>query len=111
MAAIVLLALFLYLSLRVRSEDDADWLHPWLLATQLANPLAWRWGSVLALGVGERLQRGAELRRASWGILIGILLLWLSQQTPIVRVFGFHHWTDLHRYGVVTFYWLLLALV
>ncbi|MCM2324469.1 MAG: glycosyltransferase 87 family protein [Oligoflexia bacterium] len=87
----------------VPENGTLAWISPWLLFTQLANPLAWRWGSVFAVGAPF----GA---RFSWGWAV-VLLLWLAQQTPVVKLLGFEHWTDLHGYGVITLYWLALVFV
>jgi hypothetical protein len=88
---------------------------PWLLFVQLLNPLSWRWGSVLAIGIpfaainsqGAEIRRG-PLRVAVWGAVIA---LWLLQLNPVVQAMGWHHWTELHSWGEVTLYWLGLLLL
>lgn len=95
---------------RIASGQALGWISPWLLYTQWVNPLAWRWGSALAVGMPfawERMRhRGSRMFR--WTVGTWIAFLWLLQQTPFLRLLGIHHWTDLHPYGVVSFYWLLL---
>lgn len=90
------------------------WISPWLLLSQLANPLAWRWGSVFALGIplgaDERVRpkkSSRVLEYALWGL---IFIFWLLQQNPVARALGFSHWADLHGYGIITYYWLALIL-
>lgn len=104
----------------VRSQETASgrigrgqalaWITPWLVYTQWVNPLAWRWGSALAVGMPfawERARnRGPRVLR--WTLGSWVAFLWLLQQSPFLKLFGIHHWTDLHAYGVISFYWLLL---
>ncbi|MCM2279457.1 MAG: glycosyltransferase 87 family protein [Oligoflexia bacterium] len=106
--ALMLLASGALLAILIRRNRGYDprcgalaWITPWLLFTQLANPLAWRWGSVFAVGA-------PLCARRSWGWGL-VLVLWLLQQTPVVKLLGFSHWTDLHGYGVITLYWLALV--
>ena len=86
------------------------WISPWLLYMQWINPLAWRWGSVLAVGMPFAWERArwkhARRDRLTWMSWIGFV--WLLQQTPFLKLLGVAHWTDLHPYGLVSFYWFLL---
>ena len=79
----------------------------WAVAALLANPLSWRWGGLLLLAtpwvVADRWQR-LETR----GLTAALIAHWLFQQTPVVRAFGWNHWTDLHPYGFITLGWLLV---
>lgn len=81
-------------------SGELSTLTPWLLFVQLLNPLAWRWGSVFALGAPFAAQN-----RALWVLVLIFLAL---QQNPVVHLLGFSHWTDLHPYNLVTGYWLVL---
>lgn len=88
-----------------------DWLPSWWLFGQLVSPLAWRWGSVVAIGAPWAASgRSRRVRQILWA---GIAILWLLQLNPVVKALGsglgYEHWTDLHRTGVITLYWLLLA--
>jgi hypothetical protein len=89
------------------------WLSPWLVFTQLLNPLSWRWGSVFVIGMPFAIAGSAAHRRRGLAALLwaGVALLWLAQLNPVVRALGFGHWSELHGYGIVTFYWLLLLLL
>lgn len=88
-----------------------SYLTPWLLWAQLMNPLAWRWGSLFALGAPFAVDQVRPLRRKSLTLWIGILVLWGLQQNPIVRFFGWSHWTELHSVNLITAYWLGLLLL
>jgi hypothetical protein len=105
-----------------RERDSLGWITPWLLATQLFNPLAWRWGSVYAVGAPLASERGARAKPAleigpvsagaiRWALWAALVPLWLAQQSPVVKLFGVSHWTELHPYGVVTAYWATLILL
>jgi hypothetical protein len=83
------------------------YLAPWMIFTQLLNPLAWRWGSVLLVGAPFAARPAASIKRKFLWALVGVL--WALQQTPVVKVFGFVHWTDLHSYNLITLYWLVLV--
>jgi len=87
---------------------------PWLLLTQLLNPLSWRWGSVFALAAPfATLGTKGEVRRGPLRVVVMafILTLWLLQQNPVVRALGYNHWTELHSAGVITLYWIGLLVL
>lgn len=79
---------------------------PWLIFTQLVNPLAWRWGSVFALGAPFSAHVVRPIHWRTWSLWIGIAVLWALQQNPVVQSLGLSHWTDLHSYSLITLYWL-----
>lgn len=86
------------------------WVTPWLIVMQLLNPLSWRWGSLLLVGVPftySRVRRHKSFAGACPAWVAASLLLAL-QQNPLVRLLGYQHWTQLHGYGVITLYWLAL---
>jgi len=83
-------------------------LTPWLLWVQLMNPLAWRWGSLFALGAPFAADTSQPYRIKNLILLIGILVLWALQQNPVVRLLGWSHWTQLHPFNLITAYWLVL---
>ncbi len=95
-----------------------SWVAPWLILIQLLNPLSWRWGSALIVGVPFAFSWPSE----GWGgrgiatfyrliLLVIVAILWLLQLNPVVQSLGFHHWSELHSYGVVTGYWVALLLL
>jgi hypothetical protein len=88
---------------------------PWILLLQLLNPLAGRWASLLLVGVPFACDRaGASSRRATawafagWG---AVTALWLVQLNPFVRLLGARHWTELHPFGTIGMYWLVLLVL
>jgi hypothetical protein len=93
---------------RIRRSGVLAWMAPWLLYMQWVNPLAWRWGSALAVGMPFAWEKTRLSRMARWTLACWLGFLWLLQQTPFLRLVGVQHWTDLHPYGVVSFYWLVL---
>jgi hypothetical protein len=47
-----------------------------------------------------------------WLALCGAaLLLLLGQQNPVTQLIGVGHWTQLHPFGWVTLYWVVLLLL
>jgi hypothetical protein len=89
---------------------------PWLIMTQLLNPLSWRWGSVFLIGIpfAALEAEGRETsRRRPWRIFLWsvVLLLILLQQNPIVKALGYSHWADLHGLGLITVLWIALLLL
>ena len=100
-------------SARIQRAQALVWISPWLLSMQLLSPLAWRWGSVLAVGMpavwyrwGDRNSRVLRWTAATW-----IFFLWLLKQSWFLRPFGIELWTDLHAYGLISFYWLVLLVL
>lgn len=95
-----------------QGEHPLAWISRWLLLTLLVNPLSWRWGSLLTVGVPFVLTREKVSQAPKfYGILFCfIVLLILFQQNPFVKFFGVSHWTFFHDYGLITFYWLALLL-
>lgn len=95
------------------AQDAFVWVTPWLIMTQLVNPLSWRWGSVYLVGACFSAFRPG--RRFLWFrgfIWLGVIFFFLLQQNFFVReVLGLSHWTELHDVGVVTGYWVLLLLL
>lgn len=102
-------------SLKVTQNREVfGWLTPWLILTQLLNPVSWRWGSVLLLGApfaiaGIHRTVGRTVVRSVLILIVGVL--WALQLNPVVKALGYHHWSDIHGFGVVTAYWLCLLLL
>jgi hypothetical protein len=98
------------LGLMIRRTQSAHLRNPtgWLIFTQLVNPLAWRWGSVFALGTPFSVQVIRPIRWQTWSLWVCLAVLWALQQSPVVQFLGFSHWTDLHSYSLITLYWLVL---
>ncbi len=95
------------------SQDSFVWLTPWLVMSQIVNPLSFRWGSAFLIGTGfAAFRKGRQfwwLRSILWIAVIGTFLI---QQNFFVRsVLGISHWTELHDYGVITAYWVLILLL
>ncbi|MEK7691907.1 MAG: glycosyltransferase family 87 protein [Bdellovibrionota bacterium] len=89
-------------------QGALPWMSPWLILIQLLNPLSWRWGSVFLVGVPLAVFGGIRRTPVASAVLFFLIcIFWLIQQNPFVRALGFHHWTELHQYGVITAYWLL----
>ncbi len=112
-AAGFILGSFISRSLRLVSNRDVfAWLSPWLILTQLLNPLSWRWGSVFLVGAPFAIAAGSS-RSRSFRITVAFiaLLFFLLQMNPVVQALGYHHWSDFHGYGVVTGYWISLLLL
>ncbi len=84
---------------------------PWLILVQLLNPLSWRWGSVFVLGIPFLALGKLDTKARRYSILIASLvaLILLSLQlNPVARALGFEHWTELHGFGIITLFWLVL---
>lgn len=97
------------------TRDVFSWVSPWLVLTQLLNPLSWRWGSVFLVGVpfaianaGGLLRKNRELR-----LTLGFfaLVFWLLQLNPVAHTLGFKHWSEFHGFGLVTGYWVTLLIL
>ncbi len=95
-----------------------QWVSPWLLIILLFNPLSWRWGSLLVVGVPLvampnylRLPRKKLYGIFYWAGLVSVGLLWLLSQNPFVKIFGVSHWTEFNSLGSVTFFWLFLLFI
>ena len=90
------------------------WLSPWLLLTQLVNPLSWRWGSVFVVGAPFAIavmSRSIGKTAVRSLLFSTVVVLWAFQLNFVVRPMGYHHWTDLHGYGILTLYWGLLLIL
>jgi hypothetical protein len=95
-------------------RDVFSWLSPWLILTQLLNPLAWRWGSVFLVGIpfavaGLSVSREKNIARTL--LMGGVGVLWLLQLNPVVQRLGYHHWSEMHQYGLLTAYWFILLVL
>jgi hypothetical protein len=95
-------------------ESALGWMAPWMLLGQLLNPLGWRWGSILLIGIPFSLEWHTLIRKKEYRNCIFAFgfCLWLSQQNPVTQLFHLH-WTSLHAYRNITLYWmawLLLAI-
>lgn len=113
------------------AQDTFIWITPWMILIQLLNPLSFRWGSVFLVGscfasfrasressspsvTSKVTSTGVPFFRISYLVLfwLGIVVLFLLQQNFFVRpFFGLNTWTELHEFGTVTLYWLLLFIV
>ena len=96
------------------AQDSFIWITPWLILTQLLNPLSWRWGSLFVVGACFSAFRPSRPRLGFFRVIlwIGIIVLFLLQQNFIVQpFFNLPTWTDLNDLGTVTLYWLLLFVV
>lgn len=96
------------------NREVFGWLSPWLILTQLLNPLSWRWGSVFVIGVPFAISGMTATvgRTVARNILLVIgIVLFLVQLNPVVKAFGYGHWSDFHGYGVLTAYWLVLLML
>ncbi len=107
------------------TQDSMSWLTPWLVFTQIINPLSWRWGSTYLVGIpfathratldptsGGLVASNKRLTRISRAALwVCVLALWLLQLNPVVQTLGIHHWTELHSFGIVTLYWIVLLML
>ncbi|MFZ9594566.1 MAG: glycosyltransferase 87 family protein [Bdellovibrionia bacterium] len=121
MPAVVLLALacLLIFFQLVRSsfrqslvEAPLARLTPWLILMQLVNPLSWRWGSLLLIGASWVIPGHFRLRSVfSWWMASLLIVLFLIQLNPIASFLGFDNWTVPHRFGSITFYWLVVLLL
>jgi hypothetical protein len=92
--------------------EPLRWVGPWLIVTQLLNPLSWRWGSVFVVAiplatVDSRIWHRV-VRKVLWGMVV---VGWLLQLNPVVQFLGFDHWTYLHGSGLITFFWATLLLL
>jgi hypothetical protein len=95
------------------------WVSPWLLLIQLLQPVGWRWGTIFGAGVFlNAFHLGADwekssLRRRFFQLVVfmGILVLFAAQSSPLLKIFGIPHWTELHPYSVVGLFWLGLVLL
>lgn len=112
---IVILCMSLLLKAVLQKRTVAEvgalaWITPWLILTQLLSPLGWRSGSMLLIGAPFLFRVAAPSRRKSlyWLLCLAVFLLLLLQQNPIAQFIGFSHWTDLHHWGAVTLFWILI---
>lgn len=106
-----ILARLIRRTLSARPKGDVmDWMCGWILLTQLVNPLSWRWGSAVLVAAGFPLVAARkESRRWLYVLTLAVLLgLFLIQLNPVVQALGYVHWTELHRAGTITAYWLVL---
>ncbi len=96
---------------KIKSDDEAPevWVTRWLILILLANPLSWRWASMLLVAVPFVWPK--RPRACHWIGLAGAAICLLLQQNPVVRALGIQHWTVLHDYGLVTYYWLSLLVL
>ncbi len=108
-------ALGILVSATPRSRGSLASLTPWVLFLQLMNPLAWRWASLLVVGVPVACDRAGPADRkpsawafAGWG---AVTALWLIQLNPFARLMGATHWTEFHPFGTIGLYWLVLLLL
>jgi hypothetical protein len=106
------IALGILISAPSRGRGALATFTPWILLLQLLNPLAWRWASLILVGVPFACDRTGSANRqptawafAGWG---AVTALWLIQLNPFVRLLGAHHWTELHPFGTIGMYWLVL---
>jgi hypothetical protein len=120
--AIMSVSLFLWAIIRLSARlipspmSPLAFISPWLIAAQLINPLSWRWASLLLVGSPLAV---LEWNRNEWDkfkpaqvlLVIGVSVLFLIQQNPVAHLLGFGHWTDLHHYGSITIFWMLLLLL
>jgi len=95
------------------SRDAFIWISPWLIISQLVNPLSWKWGSAYLLGVAFSAFRSGRqflvLRGVLWILVVALLL---GQHRGLVnQVLGIHEWNDLHDIGITTAYWILLLIL
>ena len=96
----------------IPTQDTLSWLTPWMLFTQILNPLSWRWGSVYLAGSLFATQKGSLGSKWVRVLLgIGLFALWALQLNPVVQSIGIHQWTELHTYGIVTGYWFLILVL
>jgi hypothetical protein len=114
-AAIFLGLLLGFLVTRVsrgRGDEVWSWISPWLILVQLIYPLSWRWGSACLIGVPFAIAT-SRFRNRGFQVIVGLAVLgfWLIQMNPVVKALGYSHWSDLHGYSLVTFYWLGLLLL
>ena len=98
------LGAFVSRSLRlIPNRDIFSWLSPWLILTQLLNPLSWRWGSVFLVGAPFAVAAGSNRSRSLRMVFaVFAVIFFLLQMNPVVQMLGYHHWSDFHGYGVVT---------
>jgi len=108
---------FSFLLLRRSMKSEAQecclgWISPWILLGHLLNPLAWRWGSLLLIGIPFSLERHTLIQKPSYRRLLYWLAfsLWLAQQNPITQVFHYH-WTDFHSIKNISAYWIVWLLL
>jgi len=94
--------------LRRKMSSPQGLIAPWLIYNQLLNPLAWRWGSAFLVVLPFAFD--LRLRKSRIAPFVGLGVLWLLQQNPVVQALGFQHWTDLHGYGLVGLYWIVSLL-
>ncbi len=111
LAAATCFVLFLFYRLfkALRSSEKQGstaliWISPWLIFIQLINPLAWRWGSALLIGMPLALRKSSAVGLAISGAL------YLIQLNPVVKKLGYAHWSELHESGSITAFWLSLLI-
>jgi hypothetical protein len=89
------------------------WTAQWMLLALLVNPLSWRWASMVTVAVPLSLDwsawKKAPKTRAT--MILAVFFIWLLQQNPVARALGWHHWTDINQYGLITFQWLALLIL
>jgi hypothetical protein len=99
---------------RWQPSDGLAWISPWLLLTQLINPLGWAWGGVYVLGLPLAMERSGAFRSGRWlPRLLWVIVACgvLGQNKPFPQLLGFHSWEDACAYGTFTYFWVaLLAL-
>jgi hypothetical protein len=96
---------------RSANEKPITWATRWLLLVLLANPLSWRWGSLVCIGFPLAVTMPWKPNKSKtstwllWGLIAAFLLF---QQNMVVRAFGIEHWTTLHDFGFITGFWLTM---
>lgn len=96
----------------VPGREGYSWITPWLLLAQLLNPLAWRFGSVFAVGAffssALESQLSSRARALAWALFSVAFVL---QFVPLLQFLGVENPALLQAQGVTTVYWLSLLLV
>jgi hypothetical protein len=96
----------------VPGREGYSWITPWLLLAQLLNPLAWRFGSVFAVGAffssALESQLSSRARAFAWALFSVAFVL---QFVPLLQFLGVENPALLQAQGVTTVYWLALLLV
>lgn len=89
--------------------ETLAWISPWMLLTQLMNPLSWRWGSIFTVGMPLSIHSDSSPWNWRKTLISGcVTALWLLQLNPTLQLFGIEHWSELNHYGAVTTFWILL---
>lgn len=112
LGGVLLGRLLLFKSVSGLSERPLAWLGPWLVLTQLLNPLSWRWASVFMVAIPFAADSWIHpktrfLKWIEYGLWGLIAVLFLLQQNPVVQFLGYDHWTSLHSSGLITAYWIV----